>query len=221
MAEAITLTGQALIKKSMYETNLFVNNMLQNDTVKSYATYADTDSQYIEMFDILQKYCPKEYTANQKTDFIDKVCKRIESKCFGPLFDKVHQELNCHKDNKAIHMDREVIAVGGEKTTTCGFWTGRKRYAILVNDMENYRYSEPKMKIMGLACVQSSTPEICRKDIETFIYKLITEGIESVRDFVTAVKTTFMSKTIEEIALPRSASNVAKYINPQTGLGLS
>ena len=44
MAEAITLTGQALIKKSMHETNKYVNTLLQNETHKDYATYADTDS---------------------------------------------------------------------------------------------------------------------------------------------------------------------------------
>jgi hypothetical protein len=44
MAEAITLSGQMIIKKSGKETNDYVNRLLKNKDYKNYLVYTDTDS---------------------------------------------------------------------------------------------------------------------------------------------------------------------------------
>ena len=56
-------------------------------------------------------------------------------------------------------MKRECIA---DK----GIWTAKKRYMLNVLDEEGFRFEEPKLKIMGIEAVKSSTPEVCRVAIK-------------------------------------------------------
>ena len=37
-------------------------------------------------------------------------------------------------------------------------WTAKKRYILNVWDSEGVRYEEPKLKMMGIEAVKSSTP---------------------------------------------------------------
>ena len=48
-------------------------------------------------------------------------------------------------------MDKEVIA-------NKGIWTAKKRYILNVYNSEGVDYDEPKLKIMGIEAVKSSTP---------------------------------------------------------------
>ena len=43
-----------------------------------------------------------------------------------------------------------------------GIWTAKKRYILNVWDSEGVRYAEPKLKMMGIEAVKSSTPAPCR-----------------------------------------------------------
>ena len=52
-------------------------------------------------------------------------------------------------------MGREVIA---DK----GIWTAKKRYILNVHNSEGVQYAQPKLKIMGIEAIKSSTPEVCR-----------------------------------------------------------
>jgi hypothetical protein len=56
-------------------------------------------------------------------------------------------------------MKREAIA---DK----GIWTAKKRYILNVHDSEGVRYKEPKLKMMGIEAVKSSTPAPCRARIK-------------------------------------------------------
>ena len=60
-------------------------------------------------------------------------------------------------DNKMV-MKRENIA-------DRGIWTAKKRYILNVWDSEGVRYEEPKLKMMGIEAVKSSTPAPCRQMI--------------------------------------------------------
>ena len=41
-----------------------------------------------------------------------------------------------------------------------GIWTAKKRYILNVWDSEGVRYEDPKLKIMGIEAVKSSTPAL-------------------------------------------------------------
>ena len=52
--------------------------------------------------------------------------------------------------DQKMFMKREVIA-------DRGIWTAKKRYVLNVHNSEGVQYAEPKLKIMGLEVVKSST----------------------------------------------------------------
>ena len=61
-----------------------------------------------------------------------------------------------------MEMAREVIA---DK----GIWVAKKRYMLNVHNSEGVQYAKPKLKIMGIEAIKSSTPEICRTRIKEAI----------------------------------------------------
>ncbi len=97
-----------------------------------------------------------------------------------------------------------------------GIWTAKKRYILNVWDSEGVRYEEPKLKIMGIEAIKSSTPAPCRKMIKDAL-KLMMSGTEdNVIDFISECKTKFKKLSPEEISFPRSVSDVQKYFSSST-----
>ena len=78
-------------------------------------------------------------------------------------------------------------------------------------DSEGVRYEEPKLKIMGIEAVKSSTPAPCRKMIKDGLKLMMSGTEEDVIDFIDKSRVQFKSLPPEEIAFPRSVSNVEKY----------
>ena len=72
-----------------------------------------------------------------------------------------------------MFMAREAIA-------SKGMWTAKKRYVLNVYDNEGVRYTTPKLKVMGLEAVKSSTPAICREKIKDALNVIMT-GTEEER----------------------------------------
>ena len=102
------------------------------------------NSNYMDLTDILNKFylIKPDATRNEATDFIDRFCKDIESKCLAPLFDKIKNECNAHPGG-GMFMDREAICIPYRKTGFSALWTAKKRYIAMVSDMEDFRYDEP------------------------------------------------------------------------------
>jgi len=108
-----------------------------------------------------------------------------------------------------MQMGREVIA---DK----GIWTAKKRYMLNVWDSEGVRYTEPKLKIMGIETTRSSTPEFVRKHLKTAI-NITMNGTESdMIDFVEKCRKEFYSLPPEDIAFPRSVNGMDKYTDRGT-----
>ena len=53
-----------------------------------------------------------------------------------------------------------------------------------VLDEEGIRYTKPKMKIMGIEAVKSSTPEVCRGKIKEAIDIMMTKDNDTLIKFV-------------------------------------
>ena len=123
-----------------------------------------------------------------------------------PYIDECYEELASYVSayDQKMQMKRENIA-------DRGIWTAKKRYILNVWDSEGVRYEEPKLKMMGIEAVKSSTPAPCRKMIKDAL-KLMMSGTEDeVIDFIDNSRSTFKSLPPEQISFPRSVSNVDKY----------
>jgi DNA polymerase elongation subunit (family B) len=105
-----------------------------------------------------------------------------------------------------MFMKREVIA---DK----GIWTAKKRYILNVWDSEGVRFAEPKLKMMGIEAVKSSTPMSCREKIKEALV-IIMKGNESeFQDFNANFKEEFKTLPFEDVAFPRGVSELTKYDN--------
>ena len=101
-------------------------------------------------------------------------------------------------------MKREVIA-------NKGIWVAKKRYMLNVLDDEGVRLADPKLKLMGIEAVKSSTPQVCRGKIKEAIKVIMGKEEKDLHKLVADFRKEFMKLPAEAIAFPRSCNNLKKY----------
>jgi DNA polymerase elongation subunit (family B) len=136
------------------------------------------------------------------TAFIGQVCETKIQPEFKKEMDLLSAGLNC-KENKIV-FKREAIA-------SAGIFVAKKRYALLVQDLEGVRFADPKLKIMGLETARSSTPTVVRNKLKDCIKIILTKTPEELREYVNEFYDEFMKLPIEDIASPRGVKGIAKY----------
>ena len=201
-AEAITLSGQVSIRWIENKVNGYLNKLL-NSNEKDYVIASDTDSIYICLDDLVTTvYGDKDVGQERVVDFLDKACKeKLE-----PFIDKSYQELAEYTNayEQKMFMKRENIAARG-------IWTAKKRYILNVWDSEGVRYNQPKLKMMGIEAVKSSTPMPCRKAIKDALNIMMTGEQDELIKFIDGFKKEFYSLPPEDIAFPRSVNGLRKF----------
>ena len=201
VATAITTSGQLSIRWIEKSLNIYLNKILETDNV-DYVIASDTDSVYITFDKLVDKLFPKGGSTEKIVNFLDKIAnEKLE-----PFIDKSYQhlarEMNAYEQKMV--MAREVIA---DK----GIWTAKKRYILNVWDSEGVRYKEPKMKIMGVEAVKSSTPAACREKIKEALPIIMNGDEKSLNEFIQDFREDFMKLDPELIAYPRSCNGVQKF----------
>jgi len=206
-AEAITLSGQVSIRWIEDKMNGYLNNLLQTEEV-DYVIASDTDSIYLNLGPLVTKFF-----SNRSGDkaaivsILDKICQeKLE-----PFIESSYQELANYVSafEQKMQMKRENIA---DK----GIWTAKKRYILNVWDSEGVRYAEPKLKMMGIEAVKSSTPAPCRTKIKEALNIIMTQTEEDVIKFIDNFKDEFFKMPPEDIAFPRSVNGLTKWSDPVT-----
>lgn len=204
IAEGITITGQFIIKWAEKHVNGFLNKTLKSD--KDYVIAIDTDSVYAGLADLVNHVMPDAETS-KKVDFLDKVCGHIETDVLDVAFKELKENCNAYKHR--ITMKREGIA-------NRGIWTAKKRYILNVWDNEGVRYAKPKLKIMGIEAIKSSTPAPCREAFEE-LFQILINGTEvETQKFIQGFRNKFDSLPAEEKAFPRGVSSLKKYLDKKT-----
>jgi DNA polymerase elongation subunit (family B) len=192
-AEAITLSGQLSIRWIEKRINQYLNKIL--DTEKDYVVAVDTDSVYICFDEMIKRINP-----DKPIDFLDKIAtEKIE-----PFIDKSYLELKEYMnayDQKMI-MKRENI---GDKA----IWTAKKRYIMNVWDSEGVRYNEPKLKMMGIEAIRSSTPAVIREYIKQTLKLIMNSDEKTCQDFIGKIHQEFNTLDFEKVAFPRGVSLTA------------
>ena len=201
-AEAITLSGQVSIRWIENKVNAYINKILKTDGV-DYVIASDTDSIYLNMGPLVETvYRGREKTTQSVVSFLDKVCKVEFEKYIESCYQELAEYVNAY--DQKMQMKRENIAERG-------IWTAKKRYILNVWDSEGVRYDEPKLKMMGIEAVKSSTPAPCRKMIKDGLKLMMSGTEEDVINFIDKCREEFKSLPPEQIAFPRTASDVRKY----------
>jgi len=201
-AEAITYGGQFSIRWIENKVNEYLNRVLKTEEV-DYVIASDTDSIYLNMGPLVETvYKGREKTDESVVTFLDKVCE-VE---LEPYIESCYQELADYVNayDQKMFMKRENIA-------SSGIWTAKKRYILNVWDSEGVRYNEPKLKIMGLEAVKSSTPMPCRTAIKKALKLMVTGTEDELISFIDTFRNEFDSLPPEDIAFPRSVNGLRKF----------
>lgn len=200
-AEAITLSGQLSIRWIAERLNEYMNKILKTEE-KDYVIASDTDSVYLNFGPLVKKICADK-SKEEIVNFLDKACSKIED-FIDKSYDDLAKMMNAYEQK--MEMKREVIA---DK----GIWTAKKRHILNVWDSEGVRYAEPKLKIIGIEAVKSSTPLACREKIKEAL-KVVMSGSESeFQDFIAKFREEFKTLPFEDVAFPRGVSDLNKYMS--------
>ena len=201
MAEGVTLTGQMVIQWAEKAINKEMNQIMKSSGT-DYVIAIDTDSLYINFGPMIKQLAPKD-----PVKFLDKICKEHFEPVLKKAYDDLFQKMNCHQPR--MEMSREVIA-------DRGIWTAKKRYILNVHNSEGVQYDEPKLKIMGIEAIKSSTPEIVRGKFKEAFRIIISETEKDTQNFIQTFKKDFKSLPPEAVAFPRSVSNITDWRDRKT-----
>jgi len=200
VAESITLAGQLAIKWAERAVNGAMQDVLKTD--EDYVVAIDTDSVYIRMGDLVEKFAPK-----NPVKFLDKICADHFEKVLADSYATMADATGAYENR--MEMGREVIA-------DRGIWMAKKRYILNVHNNEGVQYKTPKLKMMGIEAIKSSTPQVVRDKFKE-IFRVIVEGTETdtqgyIRDF----RSHFKTLPPEDVSFPRGVSNLAKWKDRKT-----
>ena len=199
LAMAITLGGQLAIRWAENGINKYMNTLLGTQSY-DYVIAADTDSLYLDFSGLVRKVFkdPNAVSKARVVSFLDDVAREK----FKPLIDLLYKNLAIRTNSfqQKMNMTRESIA-------DRGLWTAKKRYILNVYDSEGVRYNEPKLKIMGIEAVKSSTPKSCRSAIKTAINIIMTGTQESLHEYIIQFRKEFNTLPFEDIAFPRGINS--------------
>jgi len=201
-AEAITFSGQVSIQWIMNKMNSYLNKILKTDG-EDYVIASDTDSLYINMGPLVETvFKGREKTTENIVSFLDKVCEMELEKYIESSYQELADYVNAY--DQKMFMKRECIAERG-------IWTAKKRYILSVWDSEGVRYETPKLKIKGIEAIKSSTPAPCRKMLKDSFNIMMSGSEDNMIEFIENCRENFKKMSAEEIAFPRTASDVQKY----------
>ena len=200
IAEGITMTGQLLIRSVSKKLNEFVNSECKTNGI-DYSFYADTDSTYITLGDLVSKNMADK-SPSEIVDVLDKYCNQRIEPTINEACESLSEYLNTYQHK--IKFKREIIA-------DRGIWIAKKRYAVNVHNSEGVTYDPPKLKVLGMEIVRSSTPAPVRKALKEAVSMALTKDEATLRAFVADLESKWNKLAPEDIAFPRGINGLKEY----------
>ena len=206
LAESITLSGQLSIMWIEREINKYLNKLFKTKDT-DYVLACDTDSMYITLDSLVSQCGLESKPTEEVVKFLDRVCEdRLE-----PFIESCYQQLSEYVNayQQKMKMKREAIA-------NKGIWTAKKRYILNVWNNEGVQYTEPKLKMMGIEAVRSSTPAACRANIKKAIGVIINQDEDAIIKFIENFRNEFKKMPFEDVAFPRGCKGLSDYSDLNT-----
>ena len=200
IAEGITMSGQLIIRDTAKALDEYMNKVCGTEK-EVYSFYSDTDSCYVTCKTMVDNFFP-----DSDTDKVVGLLDKIATDKIEPAIAQAMKRLGNYTNvfEHKIDFKREVIA---DK----GVFVAKKRYALNVLDDEGLRLKEPKLKVMGLEIVRSSTPAPIRDSLKEAVRLVLTSDEEHLQKYIAEAQKHFNTLTAEDIAFPRGCNNLKKY----------
>ena len=202
ISEAITVTGQYIIRHTADRLNWFLNKTLKTEGV-DYVIGSDTDSIMLTLDGFVKLIDPKGTAEKQKlVDAVNAFCEKKIEKFLEEEFEELAKRLNARV--QTLDMKREAI---------CDFmlYRAKKNYVMRVWDMEHVRYAEPQLKIAGIETRRADKPKIARKKMEELLTIFFDGTEDQLQTEVKQFRKEFMAMDVEQIAFPKGVSEVSKW----------
>lgn len=206
IAEGITLSGQMAIKFMSKVIDDFLNNVCGTKD-ELYAIYGDTDSIFIS----LDKWVKKMGLDESNVDSVITAMDHYMADVIEPLIAENYQEMSNYlgaKENLLI-MKREALA-------DATIFRGKKNYIMQLYDNEHVRFTQPKMKMMGVETAKSSTAMIVRKKLEECFKIVINKDTRDpleLKKIVDDFRDEFNQVDLVTISMPRGVNDIEKWVD--------
>lgn len=218
IGQSTTLSGRVIAK----HMDAFVNEAItgEYDHVGKAIIYGDTDSVYFSAYTVLEediKAGRVEWNNDICVQLYDKIAEQV-NESFPTMMEKA---FNCPRSHG------ELIKGGRELIASSGLFIKKKRYAVMIYDMEGTRYDlmdeatakkkgvihgVGKVKAMGLDLKRSDTPKIVQ-DFLSDILKDVLLGANrhEIYEKSKIFKRLFADLPSWEKGTPKRVNNLTKY----------
>lgn len=200
IAESFTLSGQLSIRTVEIFVNKELNKFMNNAEEVDYICAIDTDSVYINLTDVVKKHAGDMNPVDFLEQFSDKVQTWIQQG-----LEHLYQQTNVFQ--KKLFMSLESIGPA--------IWIAKKRYVMSLPSFKKIRYNPPKIKVMGIEAVRSSTPLIVRNWIKDTIPLALNGDAKSIKDFIDKCWNQYIEQSFATIAMPKGTNDLEKYMDRQ------
>ncbi len=215
IGQSTTLTGRIIAR----HMDAYINECIMGeyDHVGASIIYGDTDSCYFSAWPAI-----KDEVAAGRMEWNKETCIQL----YDTIADQVNDSFPGFME-RACHVPRsngELIKGGRELVASKGLFIKKKRYAVLIIDLENKRldtHGKPgKVKAMGLDLKRSDTPKV----VQDFLSELLTAVLtgakqEEIYDRVRDFKIAFQDRPAWEKGTPKRVNNLTKYGKEEERLG--
>ena len=194
-AEAVTMTGQMIIRYVADCVNRYLNSEFGTNT--DYVLASDTDSIYVKLAPVVENM-----TGVEAVDYLDRYCEKDLQLVIDKAF---------HTIGKVFNTQENILAMKREAIAEHGVWTAKKRYLLWIHDNEGVRYDPPKLKTVGVEAVRSSTPKYARTVIKKALEYFIRGDQDAFYALLDEAEEGYMTRPFEDIASPRSCNGMKEY----------
>ena len=207
IGQSTTLTGRSIARHMAGYINECVFGI--KDHLGDAIIYGDTDSCYFTAWPAI-----KDEVAKGNMEWSKEICIQL----YDSIADQVNASFPAFME-QAFHCPREageLIKAGRELVASNSLFITKKRYAVLIYDLENKRLdvdgSPGKIKAMGLDLKRSDTPKVIQDFLSEILQKVLTgtsreDIIERIREF----KYGFAERPAWEKGTPKRVNNLTKY----------
>ena len=215
IGQSTTLTGRIIAKHMDAHVNEAITGSY--DHVGEAVIYGDTDSVYFTAWPAI-----KEEVAAGRMEWNKDICVQL----YDTIADSVNESFPGFME-RACHCPRDmgsIIKGGREMVASKGLFIKKKRYAVLIYDLEGSRKdthgSPGKVKAMGLDLKRSDTPKVVQEFLSEILLDVLTGAEkEQIYDKVRAFKILFADRPAWEKGTPKRVNNLTKYSAEETRLG--
>lgn len=210
-AEAVTTTGQTVIKSTADMANIKYNTELGTED-KDYNIYIDTDSVFFSATPLLDHRIKSWKTDDQNTiaGYVNDIAAEMQD-YLNQFYDILAPRIfNVPKDKHRFEIKKEYVA-------KAGLWVAKKRYAQWI--ISDNGVPVDKLDVKGLDVKRSSFPKAFQEIMADVLISIL-RGLDEneISDKVMDFKKNMPDKQFVDIAKNSAVKNISKYLPKKRSL---